>query len=289
MELYTAQSRGRLHIAADQNYVGSINQYKNCFTRFFTMLFGTSMKLSVHGRVYRVNKKSYRNLLDNTGNSVEGKIKHYGHLESVLINIPQNNSPMRYHIRQKQNFYQKMVRAMVNGDEDLAKKMIGKGAELNSTFWVRTNGQGISFTGLRGCLPIRSLKLEGRSYTPLLWAAEKGQTKVINFLGTFGVDKAQGERTKFERKIDRVNTEEKLEVRNRLVENYHQPYYYPDAVYPSGYHYETELYTRTVVHTHYTDETTKLETMSYDANNGFQKQQVQNPKTEVTRHVSSTP
>lgn len=290
MELYTTQSRGRLHIAADQYYVGSINRYGNWFTRLFTTMFGVSMKLDVHGKTYRVNKKSYRNFLSHSGNAVQNKISTYRNLEAVLVNIPQNQNPMRFHIHQKEHFYRKLVSALINGDEAMAKKMIAKGAELNQSFWVRTKGHPISFNSHKGGLAVQSMKLEATSYTPLLYAAEKGHAKVINFLADLGIEDAKGERIQFERKIDRVKREDRLEMRHELVahDNYVFDYWNGQRYVSTDYHFEPRYYNRTYVHTYYTDEKTKIEDLSYNSTQGLQKQAIQNPKTEKTQHIQTT-
>jgi hypothetical protein len=56
--IYTTVSGGRVHVAADAKYLGSVNSYNNFFTQFFAWLFGYSMRVDFDGKERSVSDYS---------------------------------------------------------------------------------------------------------------------------------------------------------------------------------------------------------------------------------------
>ncbi|MBS0656376.1 MAG: hypothetical protein JSR46_11415 [Verrucomicrobia bacterium] len=207
-KVFTTVDNGKLHVAVGNRYVGAIDSYNNCVSRFVANLFGWSEQVAINGKVRHVEREEYiRFLNENTvyNDVCADNIKNYVDFNALKIEPMEDKGTMRQNISQyKANYlFQKLASAIVDkADYEKAKKLVGKGADLDRFFWVR-EGQGISFTTLTAGLSKKNaLEFQAGRYTPLLYAAVVNNKSFAEYLDSFGADcSAQGETLKFKRKI----------------------------------------------------------------------------------------
>lgn len=205
--LYATVDGGRLHMAVDDQYAGSVDSYNNFITKFFANLFGWSTQVTVNGKTRHVNKADYAKWLANNTAGVE--MAKGLDLNLIEVKAASGQGRMRDHISadKANRLFKKMVVALsVNKDVETAKKHAGKGANIDSYFWVRDNLP-ISFASLRDDLrDDKAIDFKAGHYTPLLYAAEKGQTQFVDFLLQLEANtEAAGEYVHFSKKILEVN------------------------------------------------------------------------------------
>ena len=193
--VYTTIDRGSTHIALGKNYLGSVNSYNNWVTRLFAWILNRSMTVDFEGKARSVNKKSYLELAKGLLNKPELTIQEIAQHKvfktfSDGITLPSDPKMMRkaISVEKSHKLFRKLAIAISKTETDKALKQIGKGAALDTKYYVRT-GHGLSFdsdtSGLGsdwiGTLPV----FEG---TPILVAANEGKTSVVNRLREFGAD-----------------------------------------------------------------------------------------------------
>lgn len=229
-KVFTTVDGGRLHVAAEDRYVGSINSYNNWFTKFFANLFGWSQDVSFNGKVRCVEKSDYIKFLANSTSYKEAtldRIKDYVDYNALKVVPTADRGTMRQNISEGKADYlfRKLTKAMVNDEDfDKAAKYIGKGADVDGQFWVR-EGQGISFRNLTDSLPReKSFQMQAGRYTPLLYSAAKNNKAFSSYICTFnpslnaeGEIAAEGETLRFERKIMEVNPIEEVQSRENFI------------------------------------------------------------------------
>lgn len=223
-KVFTTVDSGRLHLAADDRYVGSVNSYNNWFTKFFARLFGWSEDVTFNGKVRCVEKSDYVKFLANSTSYKEAsldRIKEYVDYNALKVVPTQDRGTMRENISEGKADYlfRKLTRAMVTDEDyDKAAKYIGKGADVDGQFWFR-EGQGISFRDLTDSLPRdKSFQLQAGRYTPLLYSAAKSNKLFSSYICSFNPSlDAEGETLRFERKIMEVNPIETVESRENFI------------------------------------------------------------------------
>jgi hypothetical protein len=193
-KIYSTVDGGRLHVAAGENYTGSIDSYNYWITRFFANLFGWSTEININSKTYTVNKEDFARWLNNntayndlTGANVAGFVDF-----SLFNVIPkQTLGTMRTNISAEKSdrLFVKLVNALVlKNDIEAAQKYVGKGANLDKTYWVR-DGYPISFQNLTtGIDAEKATTFDATLYTPLLYAAEHSNQAFCDFLQTFKAD-----------------------------------------------------------------------------------------------------
>lgn len=211
-KIFTTVDGGRLHVAVDNRYVGSVNSYNNWVTQTVAALWGWSEKVTINNKTRHVDKDDYIAFLnantDYTGAKVDN-IKDYVDFNAMRIEPMQEKGTMRQNIsHSKANWlFRKLALAIVErGDYEKAATLVGKGADLNTRFWVR-DGQRISFTDLTsGLYREQAVEFRAGLYTPLLYAAAVNNQFFTNYVCHFNPDlNIQGEILKFERKIVNVS------------------------------------------------------------------------------------
>ncbi len=187
-QLYSTVDGGRVHVGLEENYAGSIDSYNNFLTRCVAKLFGWSTQVTIDGKCRHVNKSDYiRWLNNNTAHKDVTAENVAGFLDVALLEIKAESTQgaMRDHVSAERArlLFEKMVKALVvNNDFVAAKKYAGKGANLDDSFWIR-EGYPLSLTGLKADLPEdKALEFRAGRYTPLLYAAEKGNKAFCDFL-----------------------------------------------------------------------------------------------------------
>lgn len=189
---YATRDSGRLHIAVNQYYQGSVNSYNNCFTQFVMKLLGLAQDVMVAGKSYCLNKKSYSKFLGTATPSLEAR------------GVATNHGFMRTHIsaEKAEKRCQKMILALHHEDVDTALEMLGKGADVDRSFiWIEN--QDPSFKP-----DIKSHIPSGRAFpktpvyilTPLMYVA--GHASFTTMLTYFGANPDKtGSYFEFERAI----------------------------------------------------------------------------------------
>ena len=209
--IYTTVDRGRLHIAYDADYQGSINSYNNFFTKFFANLFHLSIDVTINDKVRRLNKKSYLKFLhkhDVSVASLKG-LARFAHLEPSqrLTNLGRMTGLLS---KQKvKHLTAKMISSLVQNKAPHVMKTLGRGADPNQLFWIRgcdknpipiledneaNLGQGLQFKKID--------KFLSENFTPFLYAISRGQDEIRTALVSLGSEqKTPGKRVSFEREI----------------------------------------------------------------------------------------
>lgn len=208
--IYSVVDQKRLHIGINEGYSGSINSYNNFITKTVAWIFRMSEKIVINGKTRHVNKESYAAWLrENTEHSsVQAKdIKNFSNVHSLQLFRP-DKGLMRSALSTEKStlLYHKFVTALTQGDFQRAKNYIGKGAEINGSFWVR-EGFGISHTTMKSDLPYKTLAMRASLQTPLIYSASRYNIELCNFLLRFQADiSAIGEEVQFTRTITNVRT-----------------------------------------------------------------------------------
>lgn len=246
---YTTVDQGYTYIANSQSdYIGKVNSYNNCLTRFFTKLFGKAIDVYINGKTKTFNLKSFNKLNQMYGFEIVSKkdnlldiTKHF----RQLIGHRLNNGYIRNHLSSEKShsLFKKLILNMQSHNTAKAERMVGKGANLELSFWDR-GAYGLTFHQLTYGLSKTSMsEFEATSYTPILYAAAK-IPQVFQKLVEAGADlQAEGKTLRFKRIITDVEQQPYL-----TYESY--PTYSPYNHYSHHRNiYVPVVRTRTVVHT----------------------------------------
>lgn len=127
---YTTRDRGRLHIAFNEHYLCSVNCYNNFFTKFLAQCFEIAQEVECNGKVYIVNKESY-------------KKRYTALIHGNVITSKQPNELMTNHLsRDKvEKLTNKMMYHLRNENFHAVKKYLGKGANVNVEFHIHSQTQ----------------------------------------------------------------------------------------------------------------------------------------------------
>jgi hypothetical protein len=194
--VYTTVDGGRLHVAHDEKYAGSINSYNNWLTKLFSKILFLSKDIKLNGKIRTVNKKDYANFLANVKDNIS---------KAILMRAHLSNS-------KGDKLFRKLISAIDKNDSTTAQKLVGKGAFINSKFWILENDpitfrtdHVISFgkitDGLLQNHPT-PLQFKATHFTPLIYAVTKEMNDLSNFLLKFrAITLHNGETVNFERII----------------------------------------------------------------------------------------
>lgn len=208
--IYTTVSGGRVYIAADTQYIGSVASYNNSFTQFFAWLFGKSIAVNFDGKVRSVNREGYAELLCSF--ALADKVSDIGQrtiFREVVqsATLPTSNLKMRDVIESKdrQALFEKLALAISRGETTKALLMIGKGAELDTAYFDRER-LSPSFSSDAAGLGSRAYTFTVFSASPILQAARKGNAIVCRVLKEAGANLSlSGKEYTFKREIMDVN------------------------------------------------------------------------------------
>lgn len=212
--IYKTVDNGRLHLAKDEYYIGSVNSYNNCITRFFANLFKKTIKVFIAGEEHCFNAKSYRNMLQRYGVEVNlENIGQFSKLEEFQI-LPQEHSLMRANlsISKVNKLTRRLINALHQNNVNLAKQYVGQGADINHFYWDRGN-HGISFKDLKDGLPNTSLNMTATKYTPFMKARELGYQNLGDFMVDAKATPCEGEVVNFHRSVIHQRTEIEQQIR----------------------------------------------------------------------------
>ena len=255
--IYTTVSKGQTHIAADTRYIGSVNSYNNCFTQFFTSLFGRSVSVNFDGKIRSVNKESYTNLIRNlTTQDKIDDIRQHGIFRSVAekSTLPTNNVKMRDVIASKdrKELFRKLAIAISKGDTTKSLLMIGKGAELDAVYFDR-NTLSPSFDQDTSDLSQSKYIFTVFHAAPILQAVRKGNHVVAKFLQEAGANtEILGRQYTFKREITDVRRFLEFAVQPTLVPHHYHVRDAQGREHDQTRHqmeYKTKLDERTIVTT----------------------------------------
>jgi hypothetical protein len=208
MDYFTTVDKGRLHIAADQFYQGSINSYNNFVSRAYAALCRKSCRISINGKSFRLNTKSYAKFLFSLKVDLATAKLSQG-FSTLPITPHQNRGFMRSHLQSTKalRLGRQMVQALtIKKDMQLAKKYIGQGAAVDNHFWYLEQeiGPKLCFqTHFSANLAKTTIQpFTATRYTPYLFAVASSQHAVKEFLAKIGANRdAKGEICTFSRTI----------------------------------------------------------------------------------------
>lgn len=211
-QIYTTVDGGRLHVGANTCYAGSINSYNNCVSQFFAKMLGKSVEIMVNNKTRSVEKKDYVKWINEYTalKDVTAKtVIDYLDLKKLAIIENEDRGTMREHLSQAKSMqlFRKLITTMAK-DFEASKKYVGKGAAINERVWIRET-YGVSFSTLTAGLPEdKAVDIRAGYYTPLLYAAEKGNRTFCEFLQHFKANpQIAGETVQFTKRILEVNPE----------------------------------------------------------------------------------
>lgn len=207
--VYTTVDKGRLHVAFDEHYQGSINSYNNWFTRSYAKVCKSTERVLFNGENVLVNKKSYIKFLNDLNGTAQFTSDNLPtEFNSQICAVKIDRGLMRTHLSTKRTnqLGRRMVDALVKNDAHLAKKYIGKGADVDQHFWYleRSHNPKVVFrTHFSSSLPQQRIEpFKASRYTPLLYSSATGQNEVTQFLTSVKASKApHGETCHFSREI----------------------------------------------------------------------------------------
>lgn len=131
VNLYSTSDQGRLHIAADTYYQGSIRYYENCLTQCLTILFGLACELKVGDKNYIVNKKSYGKFMWQHGEQLEARPSkiHTFAIETLC----KDKGYMYEHLNKKKSnqLANELSDAIFQQNEKAVLRLLGEGANIN--------------------------------------------------------------------------------------------------------------------------------------------------------------
>jgi hypothetical protein len=269
MDIYTTHDSGKLHIAIDNNYLGSVNTYNNFFTRFFAGLFNTSMEIIINNKKRIVNISSYRKLLKKVNkNLIPSECKNFN--EVAPLKITDSYSLMNFHLSKKKRreLFRKLVYALVNEEIEKARKLVGKGANLKDKFWIM-NGvvhfqEPITiFTNYGFFFSHENKKEEFAQYTPLIYASSHPNIKELaHYMKDFDVDITQmGEHKQLMHQVKKKKMSEDYKtIKEDVWDHYERG---PDKKIRNVYKKEECLYHLTTYQYNYTN-TVKTQAVHVD-------------------------
>jgi hypothetical protein len=177
---YLTTDEGRLHMAVDHAYQGSVNSYNNCITRFFTKLCKYSIDVTINGETHCLNKISYVKLLHKRGRAdatVENLDTFKNFAAIAIPNVIINEGFMRQHLSADKvnELTKELIENLNKSNLPQAAQILGQGAEVNKYFWVREDISTIHYSeeSVTRYLPIYDTQFRVGKYTPLLHASFK--------------------------------------------------------------------------------------------------------------------
>jgi hypothetical protein len=246
--IYTTVSDGRTHIAADTKYIGTVDSYNNCFTQFFARLFRLSVDVNFDGKIRCINKDSYKQLLDNFG--FNGILAPTFRTVAESVTLPNSSLKMRDVIssNDRNTLFQKLAQAISTGNTSKALLMIGKGAELDTSYYDRGHLYPSFYSDTSNLDSESRYSFNVFQAPPILQAAKKANRIVVEFLNEAGANlNATGKEYTFKREIVDVQRNLEWTVQPHLVPHHH---------YHRGHHhvdyrvrYSPQLHERTTVFT----------------------------------------
>lgn len=139
--IHTTIDKGKTHIAADENYIGSVGSYNYFFTRLFARLFNIATKIDFDGTCHWVNKKDYIKLLSElTSSDVKlCELRDYNLFKNKVPANYTSRNRMRHFISKgkSRELFRKLAYEIRKGHYGTAKKLIGKGADLDRYYVER--------------------------------------------------------------------------------------------------------------------------------------------------------
>jgi len=212
INVYSTYSNGRLHIAANKDYVGSVNVYRNWLTRFVTKILGFSTRIDFGGKAQIVNKKSYVKLLKKLGNeSVRlSNINGYNDFKQVLEKSTILSGQMIRNAidnKKKRLLTRRLATSILSGQNQRAIKMIAKGADIDRVYYSREGTKGkvipiVFDSDTQGLKESWAYKFNVFKGAPILHAAKLNRTEIVNRLIDWGANsKACAKEYTFKRKI----------------------------------------------------------------------------------------
>jgi hypothetical protein len=190
--IYTTVSDGKVHIAADANYIGSVNSYNNFITQFFARLFCYSMRVNFDGKTHSVDKKSYTTLVQTlTSNEKIDKIEKFTIFRSVAQKaiLPGCTLRMRDFINYNDSvaLYKKLCIAIAENNSQRAMLMIGKGAQLDLDYYDRSTLYPSFTSDTVGLYKNYAYEFTVFKAPPIMQVAKKGNMqRVYDFLKEAG-------------------------------------------------------------------------------------------------------
>lgn len=201
-KIYLTKDKGRAHIALNEHYQGSVNCYNNFFSKLITKLFRTSLNVTIEGKTLCANKKSYKNFIKSIKkNELSSNIENFKVLTREQMTPVTNLGLMRDHLSRWKSYRlsQKLIKAMVNDDKELALEAIGKGADVNRGFLLKDKK-------IAKELPIEDIPpFERVWYTPHLYAIINQKQDLADLLVQYGADiTKKGNKCQFKRETFKV-------------------------------------------------------------------------------------
>lgn len=198
---------GRLHIANDAHYQGSINSYDNLLTKFFSKLFHLSQDIKINNETHTLNKKSYKKFLKSINiDKSTCLISNYKDFNKLSPSFATDRGFMRNHITNKKSnkLGLELINSIIKDDTNNTKRLIAQGALIDQHFWIYNNQIHSEFSQhwfkYGKVSPSRVDK-----FTPLLYAAQKNNSELVSILEDYGVDKElKGATFNFQRDIEEI-------------------------------------------------------------------------------------
>lgn len=202
---FSTVDSGKVHIADEGNYLGSINSYNNRFTQFFAKyILRIGIDVDIGGKKRCLQKKEYAAWLKNCGIEVKIKdLKNFRFFSKLGVIATENRGFIRAHLTEKkvEKLTRNLITALRRGNFSKAMTLVGKGADVNRTFWDQSH-HGWNYDSYRAGLPRHPINLRAISYTPLLYAAEKKLAELQLFMEKVGGDRnATGKVVDFTRQL----------------------------------------------------------------------------------------
>lgn len=205
--IYKTIDHGRTHLAKDDTYIGNVNSYNNCISRFFARLFRKTIDVQINGKTLCLNQKSYVHLLNRFGvaEATYENAHQYVNLAALNVDVPEP-SRMRDHLTAGK--IHSLTKKLINriGNHDKAMKYVGQGADVNAAYWERGN-YGISFDSFKKNLPVQPLNMLAQRFTPFSKATASQDRNLANFMLDVGAVAFEGEVINFKREITNVRVE----------------------------------------------------------------------------------
>lgn len=191
---YSTVDHHRLHLADENSrYIGNINCYNNFLTRFFSKMFGKALTVDFHGKMRTINVKSYIKFLKSHGLMANSEnILNFANFSQVLkrqndwsqggfmrdfISKPKRISSLK-------TYYSHSTRR-----SNKSPKFAGQGADIEQTFWEKSNHQICLGSSLSSHLPTSSMSDKMTQLNPLFYSAKKNYTELSKFLVSIGAKK----------------------------------------------------------------------------------------------------
>lgn len=170
-----------MHVAADEQYQGSIRTYNNKIVSSLAKFFGYAVDINLDGN-HCVNKISYAKFLLGLGVQSASSLKNiskYRNLSEIKIQLINTKGLMRHQLSAKKSkeLGKLLVNAMPLGNIETIRRLLRHGANPNYRFWSSTGA--------------------GEGYiSPLMYACEISNHKIsknykdllIDELKTFGAN-----------------------------------------------------------------------------------------------------